>query len=173
MKCGKRTGGHVCPTQMTARIGKFGKVEWDCPSCDRREAGLCQRCPRPVAGTVGKALYCADCRKAKHNADSLTAYFREHDRNKKASRIRHRKLRTKLTGEPPVLDRAERGRRGGLVGGKARHANSSPDEWRAMARKGGRKSAALYAHKRPREHYAEMGRRGNAVRWQHDQQPTD
>jgi hypothetical protein len=62
----KRNGsGKLCGKALELRVerDRFGVViasAYVCPSCERRRAGLCQRCPRPVAGRKGFALYCDD-----------------------------------------------------------------------------------------------------------------
>jgi hypothetical protein len=62
----KRNGsGKVCGHRLEARHKRDGynrivSTSYVCPSCDRRRAGVCQRCPRPVKGRVGFALYCDD-----------------------------------------------------------------------------------------------------------------
>jgi hypothetical protein len=67
----KRNGsGKRCGKKLEVRLMKDGygiilSSRHVCPSCERRRAGLCQRCPRPVAGRKGFALYCddAECRR--------------------------------------------------------------------------------------------------------------
>lgn len=62
----KRNGsGKICGSKLeTVLVRDALGVVMDsrvvCPSCERRRAGLCQRCPRPVRGRVGFALYCDD-----------------------------------------------------------------------------------------------------------------
>ena len=53
-----------CRTRLVESVDRLGRVIVSCPACDRRVAGVCQRCPRPVAGKVGWALYCAGCKRA-------------------------------------------------------------------------------------------------------------
>lgn len=38
-----------------------GAVVTRCPRCERRLAGLCRDCPRPVYGAIGRAIRCAEC----------------------------------------------------------------------------------------------------------------
>lgn len=62
----KRNGsGKICGQKIVLRpvrdaFGRVTHTEVVCSSCERRRAGVCQRCPRPVAGRRGFALYCDD-----------------------------------------------------------------------------------------------------------------
>lgn len=52
-----RQGGGVCG-------GELRGPGLDCVRCARRDRGICQHCPAPVAGRVGFAMYCAPHRAA-------------------------------------------------------------------------------------------------------------
>lgn len=75
----KRNGnGKACGAKLEARFERDGygvvvRSRYVCPSCERRRAGVCARCPRPVAGRVGFALYCddAECKRLVRKAYRL------------------------------------------------------------------------------------------------------
>ena len=50
-----------CGDLLVAVQDSLGRVALACPRCGRRARGVCRDCPRPVAGTVGKAVRCAAC----------------------------------------------------------------------------------------------------------------
>ncbi len=58
--CQRKAGAHPCGGVLYDHIDRtLGRVVRRCPLCERREAGICRDCPRPVYGAVGKALRCA------------------------------------------------------------------------------------------------------------------
>ena len=61
--CTRRAGPGRCGGRLETRIVELGRTEVVCPRCERRKAGLCLRCPRPVYGQRGRAIYCAACHK--------------------------------------------------------------------------------------------------------------
>lgn len=64
-RCQFRKGRYgVCDTRLVESVDWLGRVNVSCPQCDRRTAGICQKCPCKVVGRVGWALYCLTCKKA-------------------------------------------------------------------------------------------------------------
>lgn len=62
--CQRRQGPGTCGGALVERIDRtIGRVTVVCPRCERRKAGLCLECPRPVEGMVGRALRCAEHKK--------------------------------------------------------------------------------------------------------------
>lgn len=165
LRCTFGSGNSVCGAVLQERRGPFGALQWDCPQCERRRAGKCRRCPRPVVGKVGRAVYCAECRQAKKREDALNGYFREHERNKKRGRQRRAKERKGRTGSSRPMTPSERGRIGGLAGGKARLGSMTLEQRREFSRRGGKKGGAIVAATRTREEWSALGKKGCAVRW--------
>lgn len=156
-----------CRAQMVERVDRLGRLSWDCPGCVRRKAGLCQRCPRPVAGTIGRARFCLECRAVrrkltteqwrKYNAErvlkSQRKYqrrnrrkhraackrWRENNREYNAERMRAYRWKKKGYAAPPKekMSYAERGRIGGKLGAAARVKALGPDRVREIASKAG------------------------------------
>ena len=79
-----------CRGVLTLTTDDLGRVHATCGQCARRRAGLCRDCPRPVDGTVGKAVRCAACRRVAERATSN----RYHHRHLEARRA-HDRIRTK------------------------------------------------------------------------------
>jgi hypothetical protein len=62
--CRIKTGPHsICGGAIRETVDRLGVVRHYCERCVRRLAGLCARCPRPVYGKTGWALYCAECKR--------------------------------------------------------------------------------------------------------------
>lgn len=63
--CPRRMGPGVCGGKLDWK--RAGDRSWkrSCPRCERREAGICQDCDRPVEGTILKALRCAEHKHAR------------------------------------------------------------------------------------------------------------
>lgn len=59
--CGVKHGGKPCGTRLREVVDRIGRVSVVCDRCERKRSGVCARCPLPVYGTKGKALYCAVC----------------------------------------------------------------------------------------------------------------
>ena len=70
-----------CGARLEFRSDGLGRVVAHCPWCARRRAGLCRECPRPVAGTVGKALRCVE-----YTADAKRRAWRKSDAEHRAAR---------------------------------------------------------------------------------------
>lgn len=91
--CPHRHGPGRCGAVIETRIIN-GQTEIHCPACERRLAGLCRVCPRPVAGQIGKATRCADCRDRKKAEDIARYAARNADairRRAKAAERRRKK----------------------------------------------------------------------------------
>ena len=59
--CRQRHGPGVCGGQLEDRRDAMtGRIYRWCPRCDRRRRGVCQDCPRPVAGRIGYAMRCVE-----------------------------------------------------------------------------------------------------------------
>lgn len=63
-RCQFRKGRYgVCNAPLREVVDRLGRVGVVCDACERRVRGLCRTCPKPVAGKVGWAYYCAGCKK--------------------------------------------------------------------------------------------------------------
>ena len=124
MRCPFRT----CKVALRESVDWLGRIRWACEGCTRRRAGVCASCPRPVDGTIGKAKYCADHRHHAH----LAANRRWLDCNRE-SRNERAKVRKRKNPRRPMSPQSS-GRRGGMIGGKARAASLSPERRREIAR---------------------------------------
>ncbi|MBA3852912.1 MAG: hypothetical protein C0503_00775 [Gemmatimonas sp.] len=91
---------------------------FDCPRCERREAGVCATCPRRVRGMVGRAEFCESC------------YVR---RQQQLGRLRKKEWRREYRERVPAIPLAEAGRRAG----RSRARNLSPERRQEIARMGG------------------------------------
>lgn len=88
--CPHRHGPSRCATVLEDRVID-GRVVVCCPRCERRRAGICRDCPRPVDGQKGKAVRCASCKAAavdrqikesnKRNVDEINQRARARLRN--------------------------------------------------------------------------------------------
>ena len=122
---------------MVERIDRLGRVTYTCPGCTRRKAGLCQRCPKPVVGKVGVALYCTPCRKQR-NRESVMRWQRN-NLAVVARGMRRRRWKAKGLRMPAKpLTKQEVGRMNGAKAAAARNAKLSPAERSAIAGKAGR-----------------------------------
>lgn len=137
-RCTFKIGGiHRCNGILVERQDRIiGRVLWVCPQCARFRAGICQECPRPVDGVVGKSRRCADCR---------SAYARRKGRhywhqNKPTLEIRRKRRFRAFRKRVPALTPHEVGLRGGV----ARAAALTPEQRSEIARKGGAANAARY-----------------------------
>lgn len=111
---GKRCGG-----ALVSRIDRIGRVHFDCPRCERRLAGVCAECPRPVRGRVGRAEFCESC-----------YHKREHEKG----RLRKKAWRREYRERVPAIPLSVAGHRAGV----ARARNLSPERRREIAQMGGR-----------------------------------
>lgn len=88
--CGYRLGRYVCGAALRAVVTDrmLGRVEMVCDACRRREHGICQDCPCPVYGTIGRALRCAEHARAAAR-DSSRASAERHIVKRRASARRY------------------------------------------------------------------------------------
>jgi hypothetical protein len=132
MRCDFNVGPSTrCATALEVFTDRIGRVIVRCPQCERRKAGLCRHCPKPVIGTRGKALYCAGCRAAMEKVRCARWYNRnlEHAREcRRASAARQ--AARKREGKPQLSPR-EHARNRGL----ATAAAMSPEQRKARATK--------------------------------------
>lgn len=126
----KLSGGHPCGGALTFVTDAIGRLVPSCARCVRRVAGVCQDCPRRVDGTVGRALRCAACRRAKLRLDGLHWRTRDPEHARAVRRECHRAYRDRKRGGPPT-PREERYRRLG----HARAAALTPARRREIALK--------------------------------------
>lgn len=137
MKCPRRT----CHGQVREVTDRLGRLFLVCDACARRNAGVCARCPRKVAGTIGQAKYCADCKRAVHS-QRVAAYeqrLREFDPQRHEARLLKERLRAwRNRGALTPEERTARRQAGGQKGAASRAANLSPERRREIAQKAGR-----------------------------------
>lgn len=138
-----------CRGLLVERMDRLGRLHFDCPKCLRRKAGRCQRCPKPVDGTVGMALHCATCRRKHaneqsrrwriHNADQHRALCRRWQKaNNEYNAERARAYRYAKQGKPvpaEKLSHSERGKLGGKLGSAARIKSCGPERVKEIAAK--------------------------------------
>lgn len=136
MKCPRRT----CQGQVREVTDRLGRLFVVCDACARRKAGVCARCPRKVAGTIGYAKYCADCKAVVHR-QRVAAYeerLREFDPQRHAARLTKERLRAwRKRGALTLEERTARRKAGGQKGAATRAATMSPERRREIARKAG------------------------------------
>lgn len=57
--CQHRLGSFSCGGRLEDRVDRaLGIVTRICPKCERRKQGICERCPLPVYGAIGRSKYC-------------------------------------------------------------------------------------------------------------------
>lgn len=127
----RRARGLRCGGTLVDTIDRLGRVRWSCPKCERRKAGICQDCPRPVCGQRGKAETCADCR-AKRSREADRAWrLRDPEHYREVATAIGARLRSRRRGNLPPMTRQESGK----IAGKARAAALSPARRSEIARK--------------------------------------
>ena len=88
-----------CRAVLVEQIDRLGRVTYTCPSCARREAGICAGCPAPIDGKAKSAKWCARCRVLQHR--TYCEKYRKRDvktYNKNAARrARERRAQVKAT----------------------------------------------------------------------------
>jgi hypothetical protein len=77
-------GMRTCGGVLRDDVDALGRVLTRCAWCERRWAGQCRDCERPVDGKVGQSIRCAGCRTRKRQETS-TAWRKAHPR-------KHRKM---------------------------------------------------------------------------------
>lgn len=70
-----------CRGRLSFSLDRLGRTIATCEQCERRRRGICRDCPRPVYGTVGKALRCKE-----HKAAAKQAQTRAHDQRNREKR---------------------------------------------------------------------------------------
>lgn len=111
--------GKPCLTPLVERRTAIGGLEWGCPKCDRRRAGICADCPQPVHGKVGRAERCQP-----HQVARQRAYWTWYDG-----------IRRPKKADPMAYD--DMGRIGGKKGGRARARSLTKERRQEIARLGG------------------------------------
>lgn len=136
MKCQRRT----CQGQVREVTDHLGRLFFVCDACARRNAGVCARCPRKVAGTIRQAKYCAECKAIAHR-ERVAAYeqrLREFDPQRHEARLTRERLRAwRNRGALTPEERTARQQAGGQKGAATRAAKLSPERRREIARKAG------------------------------------
>lgn len=126
----KRGAGTRCGGLLLHRSDAIGRLRWHCPKCKRRKAGICQDCPCPVAGAVGKAERCAPCEVLHRRKRALTYRHRNLEVVQARQRAHDaRRRREKRGGRPPMSSREQ-----GLLGGAARAQALTPERRSEIAR---------------------------------------
>lgn len=126
-----RTCGH-CRQTYTVRMltdGAGHLLEDPCPCTERRLRGLCQDCPLPVEGTVGRALRCAGCKakaarraSAKYRRRNPEKVAKSRRRYEKANREERREWERNHRARPEVRARRNQQRRRRAVQDPSRRA---------------------------------------------------
>jgi hypothetical protein len=140
VKCPRRT----CQGQVREVTDRIGRLHIVCDACERREAGVCAKCPRKVAGTIGQAKYCAECKKAIHRqrVRACESRLREFDPQRYAARLEQERLRAWR-------------KRGALT----------PEERKARLQAAGRKAAATRSARLTPERKREIAQQAGKARW--------
>ena len=88
-RCAYRLGGRrTCRGLLEVVFDRLGRMGLVCPICERRKAGVCQDCPRPVEGRKGTALRCRE-----HKRAALLRHRRVWARNDRAEKRERRSRR--------------------------------------------------------------------------------
>lgn len=117
-KCPRRQGTGICGGTLEVDTDALGRTLLRCVRCVRRKSGICQDCPAPVAGHVGKALRCA-----RHQEAAKRLQVR-------ASEVRHRdEYNAKWRAEYAQMPADEKARRNAL---KAAWRKANPEKVRAQ-----------------------------------------
>lgn len=124
-----------CRAQLVEEVDRLGRLQWRCPQCERRKAGICQLCQRKVDGKVGVAYYCGPCKVIKRR--SYVMKWQRNNLKKVAEGQRRRRWQEKYGRKPPKtpMTLQEAGRLGGKLGSQARIASLGPERVREIALK--------------------------------------
>lgn len=110
-RCPWRVGANPCNGLLEISVDRNGRTITRCEWCERREAGICRDCPRPVDSNHLLSLRCAEC---KYRA-KLAARRRHYWRNIEAMRVYHaarqRNRRARHPGEAAAYQREYRRKR--------------------------------------------------------------
>lgn len=163
--CPARHGSGRCGGILEHEVLRDGTTRTICPKCERRLAGICQDCPRPVEGRVGLALRCKDCKRRVRVRYSETYRVRHPDEYRK----QQREMRARRNADPE--------RRAHFLAVKAawRARNRArmkmyKRKWRLEGRPGGYRSREQYEayhrayRERHRVRYREAARQRAAAR---------
>lgn len=134
-----------------------------CPK-GRKAGGICQNCPKPVEGMVGRALRCRRCKQEarregwrrydRQHAEKRRAYDRQRWRNDPAHRIRKRQLRRERAKTPEEQARRREYRRRREV----RNTKAVLEERRRTEARPERKAARLkWAHENQTKYVGPRG----------------
>lgn len=120
-----------CGTRYPLVLDALGRLTGTCPSCARRQRGLCQTCPSPVDGMAGRAKWCRACRVVEHRRQHQRYVNQDRERYNAmaAGRIRRKREVVKAT-LPPVDWPAVVAQRAA-----SRTASLSPEQRREIAKK--------------------------------------
>lgn len=84
--CPKGRGAGICGGALYSITDGNGSARVVCDRCERQRRGICQDCPLPVEGQIGKALRCA-----RHKADAVRGQIHRYaERNRKTVNLRAR-----------------------------------------------------------------------------------
>lgn len=97
-RCPRKAGPYPCGGLLEIEIDREGRTFSWCPWCERRAAGICQDCPRPVDGQVRKALRCAACKLRKKREIRRTYWARHAEELRPIERDRQRAYRAAHPG---------------------------------------------------------------------------
>ncbi|HEY4137067.1 MAG TPA: hypothetical protein VGN65_01330 [Casimicrobiaceae bacterium] len=99
---GIRCERYMCGSQLVEREGRFGKITWACPSCDRNKRGLCRDCPDRLASlNAMRCRACAKRHKRAGQAASKRRIYRSSPRGRNRILANNRRSRRK----PEILSR--------------------------------------------------------------------
>lgn len=102
--CQRRQGQSVCGGRLEDRPDRLGRMQVICPRCERRAAGLCRDCPRPVYGKRGFAIRCQACNLKAHAVASAKSLELNRTERNRRWRQRHKAR----TPEQKALDAARK-----------------------------------------------------------------
>jgi hypothetical protein len=144
--CQHRHGPGICGAVLETVVERgTGRTVVRCPACERRLRGICRTCPRPVAGRVRSAVYCAEC-KERAQREQQEAYAR---RNVEEKRRRERERHRALDAEARARKNAQ----------KRLWRKANPDKVRQQKRR-----EALRQHPRHLAYHRDYNRRRAAVK---------
>ena len=96
-----------CRAVLVERMERLGRVTYTCPSCARREAGICAGCPAPIAGKAKSAKWCERCLVLQHRKYCETYRKRDLKKYNKNAARRARERRAKVKAVQPGPSWAE------------------------------------------------------------------
>lgn len=164
--CPKRHGSGVCGAMLEASTDGNGRTIVWCPMCKRQARGICRDCSRPVEGTVGKALRCAEHKQlaseqavrdyATRNPEKVRASARAHYASDPDRRARRNDLKRAWRKANPEKVRAQKKR---YVDRHRADPTSTYNRYHARYRK------------KHRQHYREIQNTRNAIAREHRKPP--